>query len=413
VCALASVLAAVLVVLDDGEAIRGQDVHRQDDRVSITVDAHRSVLVPLRRVVEVRQLPEPSEEARAAEPSGVVRAKPRQLAGEPVEPASAREQTAALGEPSRFTEDKVRRGPWPRSDWPSDPRKGNNFAPSDWAEGPHDPDWTPTAGFQARGLPPARAMWTRSPIPPEWNLADAWRGHRALFGTSSVRPAAPREKVEACWRRIVAADRGGPGEGAQVSLLEGRPWEALPIPLYEVERRSGGRLQRTIFAVEGDVCRPIAGDVPATAGVVFPPQTSIRGYNRSLTAAPRPLPVGEPVARALALATLADPAAMGAERDRVVLLGASADLDRLATNEPLSCELSSRARRRVHALARPSVAPPQVKATHEEQVVTFWTWSPRGGVLARHVVRVTSSGSVTLDTEEVAHHLGEHRDPPS
>ena len=48
----------------------------------------------------------------------------------------------------------------------------------------------------------------------------------------------------------------------------------------------------------------------------------------------------------------------------------------------------------------------------EDQVVTLWTWSPRGGVLSRHVVRVAPSGAVTLETEEVAHHLGDHRDAP-
>jgi hypothetical protein len=72
----------------------------------------------------------------------------------------------------------------------------------------------------------------------------------------------------------------------------------------------------------------------------------------------------------------------------------------------------------VHALARGSVAPPRVQAEtregeEETQAVTFWTWSPRGGVLARHVVRVSPAGSVVLDTEMVASHLGDHHDEDS
>jgi len=130
--------------------------------------------------------------------------------------------------------------------------------------------------------------------------------------------------------------------------------------------------------------------------------------------APLPLPLGEPVARALALATLADPAAMGPGRERLVLLGAPADLDRLAGNAPLSCELSPSARRRVHALARASVMPPRVQRDESDaEVVTLWTWSPRGGVLARHVVRISATGSVVLDTEMVASHLGDHHDADS
>ena len=174
-------------------------------------------------------------------------------------------------------------------------------------------------------------------------------------------------------------------------------------------RGADGRTQRTVFSVEGGVCRPLAGDIPATKDAFFEAETSIRGYNRAVAAATRPLPLGEPVARALALATLADPAAMGPQRDRVILLGAPADLDRLAANDPLQCELSPSARRRVHTLARGAVTPPRVQT----DAVSFWTWSPRGGVLARHVVRVSPAGSVILDTETVASHLGDHRDEDS
>jgi hypothetical protein len=301
----------------------------------------------------------------------------------------------------------VHRKPWPRSDWPSEPRKGNNFAPSAWADPPLDPRWTPSSGLRAGPLPPGKAAWVRAPISPDWEPPDVWRAHRITFGLSALPSSAPPDAVEACSRRIA-----GSGEGVRVAVLEGLPWEALPISLFEVERRSGGRTHRTVFSVEGGVCRPLAGDVPATEDATFGPETSIRGYNRALTAAPRPLPVGEPVARALALAMLADAAAMGPARERVVLLGAPADLDRLASSEPLACELSPRARRDVHTLARRSVVPPRVSAVAGDPSVTFWTWSPMGGVLARHVVRVDASGSVTLDTEKVAHHLGDHRDAP-
>jgi hypothetical protein len=68
----------------------------------------------------------------------------------------------------------------------------------------------------------------------------------------------------------------------------------------------------------------------------------------------------------------------------------------------------------VHTLARASVTPPRVQTDVEEaEAVTFWTWSPRGGVLTRHVVRVSPAGSVVLDTETVASHLGDHRDEDS
>ncbi|HET9299328.1 MAG TPA: hypothetical protein VFO11_05240, partial [Candidatus Polarisedimenticolaceae bacterium] len=383
--AVASLIAAVLVVLDDGEAVRGKDVRRDGEQVVITMEAGARLRLPLRRVVEIRPLPEEEEEESSHEAGGIVRAKPATLAGDPIDPSTPREQTAALGEPARFADSPVQIPPWPRSDWPSDPKKGNNFAPSFFKPGPRDPAWTATSGFPTGGARSARSTWARSPVSPEWHPADTWRAQRAMFGTSSMKPIAPSDEVETCWRRIV----GGSAEGVQVALLAGRPWEALPIPLYEVERRADGRTQRTIFSVEGGVCRPIAGDIPATKDTFFEAETSIRSYNRAVAAAIRPLPLGEPVARALALATLADPAAMGPHRDRVVLLGAGADLDRLAANEPLRCELSPAARRKVHTLARGAVAPPRVQT----DAVTFWTWSPRGGVLARHVVRVSTAGA--------------------
>jgi len=405
--AVASLCAAVLVVLDDGETVRGKGAFRQQDRVAIALEAGGRMVLPARRVIEIRDLPPPDPTPHEA--TGVVRAKPETLAGEPVQPATPREQTAALGEASRFAESPVPLHPWPRSDWPSDPRKGNNFAPSLFASAPRDPAWSPASGFPTGGARSRRASWARPPASPEWHPADGWSAQRAALGTPSITPAAPPDAVETCWHRIV-----GTAEGVQVAQLTGRPWEALPIPLYEVERRAGGRVQRTIFSVEGDVCRPLAGNVPATPDTAFGADTSIRGYNRAVAAAALPLPLGEPVARALALATLADPAAMGAARERLVLLGAPADLDRLAANAPLSCELSPSARRRVHALARTAVTPPRVQKEEDDtQVVAFWTWSPRGGVLARHVVRVSPAGSVVLDTQTVASHLGDHRDEDS
>jgi hypothetical protein len=410
--AVASLLAAVLVVLDDGEVVRGKEAIRDGEQIAITLEAGARIRLPVRRVVEIQPLPEPEE--RTQDATGLTRAKPAILAGDAVDPSTAREQTAAVGEPSRFEKSPLLPHPWPKSDWPSDPRKGNNFAPSFFQPGPRDPAWTPASTFPPSGARVPRAAWARSPVPPEWRPADGWRAARAALGTVTMTPAAPRDEVETCWRRIVGADRGGAAEGVQVALLEGRPWEALPIPLYEVERRSGGRVQRTVFSVEGGVCRPLAGDVPATADASFPGETAIRGYNRAVAAAARPLPVGEPVARALALAMLADPAAMGAGHERLILLGAPADLDRLAGIDPLSCELSASARRRVHARTRTAVTPPRVQTEEDDvQAVRFWTWSPRGGVLARHVVRVSPAGSVVLDTEMVASHLGDHRDTDS
>jgi len=369
--AVSSLLAAVLVVLDDGDTVRGLEARRERDQVVLRLEGSTQVRIPARRVVEIRDLPAPEELQHDA--TGLVRAKPATLAGEPIEPSTSRDQTAALGEPARFADSPVPVHPWPRSDWPSDPRKGNNFAPSFFQPGPRDPAWTPLSGFPTGGARSSRAAWARAPVSPEWRPGDGWRVQRVTFGTSSLTPAAPREKVETCWRRIV----GGAGEGVHVAVLEGKPWEALAIPLYEVERRSGGRTQRTIFSVEGGVCRPMAGDIPASAEASFQAETSIRGYNRAVALAPLPLPLGEPVARALALATLADPAAMGPGRERLVLLGAAADLDRLAGNAPLSCELSPSARRRVHALARASVMPPRVQRDESDaEVVTLWTGRP-------------------------------------
>ena len=410
--AVASLLAAVLVVLDDGEAVRGLEARRDREEIVVQLEGGARVRIPARRVVEVRDLPAQDEVPQDS--TGVVRARPTTLAGDSIEPSTPREQTASLGEPARFPDSPLQLHPWPRADWPGEPHRGNNFSPSFFQPGPRDPAWMPASGFPTGGARSSRASWARSPASPDWHPADGWSAQRALFGTASMTPAAPRDRVETCWRRIVGADRGGGAEGVRVALLTGRPWEALPISLYEVERRAAGHVQRTIFAVEGDVCRPLAGDIPATADTSFEAQTSIRNYNRAVAAAVRPLPIGEPVARALALATLADPAAMGPHRDRVVLLGAPADLDRLAANEPLKCAISPSARRRVHTRARTSVAPPRVQTDAEEtEAVTFWTWSPRGGVLARHVVRVSPAGAVVLDTEMVASHLGDHRDEDS
>lgn len=412
-CVLLPAQAApgVVVVLDDGESVRGISVRREGEQLAVTVGADERILVPAARVVEIR----PVDEGRPSKPepaaTGLVRRQARQLAGNRVEPETPREQTAALGMPARFIPDPSPRRPWPRADWPGDVAAGNNFAPSSWAEDPIDPRWKPRSGLRPEdALAPSRGRWASPAGLAEWDPSDAWKERRATFGTSTV-PRMPRgrlglpEQVEACGHRIAAGDPGGRAEGLRVAPLDGRPWDALPVRLYTVERRGAGHLRRTVFAVEGEICRPLAGDLAAAA-------TTLPRYNRAVLAAARPLPVGEPVARALAIATLLDPAAMGAARDRRVLLGAAADLDRLAGEDPLACELSSEARQRIHALARRAVTPPESAAGADGQSVAFWTWSPRGGVLSHHVVRTAPGGSVTVETEALAHHLGDHRDDP-
>jgi hypothetical protein len=402
--------AAVVVVLDDGTSIRGIAARREGDRLALTLGEDERVLVPVAEVVEVRTVEDDARPAPAPEGVGVLRRPARQLAGNRIDPTTPREQTAVLGDPARFAPDLVPARPWPRSDWPADPAAGNNFAPSAWAESPVDPRWKPRSGLPREdALAASRARWPFPARLAEWDPEDGWKAQRAIFGTATVGSARRAhlslpEQAEACGRRIAAADPGGRAEGIRVGALEGRPFDALPIRLYEVERRESGRLRRSVFAIEGEVCRPLAGDL-ATA--------TLARYNRAVARAleATPLLPGEPVARALAIVTLLDPTAMGARRERPVLLGAAADLDRLAAVEPPACELTPEARRRVHTVARRAVTPPRVGA--DEGTVAFWTWSPRGGVLARHLVRIGEDGAVAVTSEPAAHHLGDHRDEPA
>lgn len=162
-----SMLAEVELLLVDGNVISGTEVVRKEGEYLLTTEAGDVVVIPAQLVasVSLKAASEPIDpaplstapsEQLAGDPvplddpdapaSGVQKADPQVLAGEPVKPVTAKEATEMLGEPSQFQKGVVDPSWQPSSDWDMNP-ENNNFAPSTWSKSIVDNSWTPESDY--------------------------------------------------------------------------------------------------------------------------------------------------------------------------------------------------------------------------------------------------------------------------
>jgi hypothetical protein len=183
--ALASAVAlggAELVLLD-GRVLRGDSVRREGDLYVLTTEAGETTMpADLVNAVRLTGEEEQAPPDRPIEgipdgPTGLRDAGPQQLAGAPVEPPTTREQTRALGEPSKVQRSIVNSEWAPTTDWNMDPAVQNNWAPSKFAESPIDPEWHPESAYDSNKdvLADSRSTFAKSPVDSSWTPTDGFK----------------------------------------------------------------------------------------------------------------------------------------------------------------------------------------------------------------------------------------------
>jgi hypothetical protein len=175
-------LAGAELILRDGQTLQGVDVKRADDRYLLELASGDVLTLPISLVRHVRltgdDVPSPENDAarKLRGPSGIVRADPQVLAGEPVRPVRPSEQLEVFGEPARFRHSPVEPGWTPR---PAFDNETDVLGPSRsrWQEDIVDPLWTPCSAFDFDSdvLRLNRSRWQEDIIDPSWRPADGFR----------------------------------------------------------------------------------------------------------------------------------------------------------------------------------------------------------------------------------------------
>jgi hypothetical protein len=386
---------AASIVLRDGQVLEGTEVRRDGDLVLLIMASGDTLSLPMGLVSDIRlgnegqpQEREPEERPNVP-PSGMRYAEPQVLAGIEVRPPTTAEQLAVFGEPSRFQPGVV------------------------------DPNWHPESAFDAQDdvMAGSRSTFQKSIIDSTWHPTDGFKkknmsfggepsGLGMLLGSAAPPPLDPTR----CAERLPLPAPGGDA-APRVARLEAATLAALPFPVYEAETHPGQEPHRLLFAVAGNTCRYLGGDVEALAGANVGRELAAglaaNALGAALQATPRP--GGDALELAFAAAALADPDFAGPARDELRLVRTAEELAAVAVRERGGCK---HARRRHLKHARDSFAAPAVERTAAGSIARFLTWSAAQGTLVRHEVLLSPDGRVALDRTEIASHLGPHRDRP-
>jgi len=191
-------LAAVEVVLQDGQILKGVEARREGDIYLIQQDSGEVLTVPVELVREVRLIgekPPPAEPPRSgvvvnesrqlagtptdregAGPTGLVRGAPQTLAGGEVRSPSRSEQLEALGPPAQFQKG-VSDPYWhpkpafdPNEDVLADSR-------SKWQDSVIDNEWQPESAFDSKQdvLASGRSGWQQGVVDNSWQPEDDFK----------------------------------------------------------------------------------------------------------------------------------------------------------------------------------------------------------------------------------------------
>lgn len=405
-------LLGVSLVLADGRVLEGSDVRRQGTVYQLTLASGEIVTLPEASVREIRLTGESTKPA----PTAIRPSAAETLAGDSDSrrPPSSSTQRRALGPPATFVEPKVDPSwqPAPAVDPELDvlaPQR-STFTPSRL-----DPNWRPESAFDAGVdvLAGSRSRFVAARIDPTWKARDG-------FGQAPASPVSKERFFAATQADRIALDDFAPDRCAalllpgETALAEPRAaredepaLEPLRLSLWRAERESDGRRVRIVFAVDGDACRPLGGDL-----------TGDKAAERALAAwvqavgERRPLPATREarLALALALVTLTEPDASGARDASLKLISSRDALGDDARQVPLRCASTPPERNRAARAALEAFRPPHVAGKPGAELATFFTWSPARGVVRRHAVTLASSGVPQVVTEIVAEHVGAHDD---
>jgi hypothetical protein len=405
-------LLGVSLVLSDGRVLEGSDVRRQGASYQLTLPSGEIVTLPEASVREVRLTGDGPKPA----PTAIRPSAPETLAGdaESRRPPSSSTLRRALGPPANFVDPKVDPSwqPTPAVDPERDvlaPQR-STFTPS-----VVDPNWKPESAFDAGVdvLAGSRSRFTPARVDPSWKAGDGFANapaspvskERFFAATQADRIAVTDFAPDRCAALLL------PGDSALAeprAAREDEPrLEPLRLSLWRVERESDGRRVRVVFAVDGEACRALGGDLAGEKAA----EKALAAWVAAVGAR-RPLPATRDakLALALALVTLTEPDASGARDASLTLL---TDRDALATDArqvPLRCASTPPERNRAARAALEAFRPPHVAGKPGSELATFFTWSPARGVVRRHAVTLPSDGVPQVVTEIVAEHVGAHDD---
>jgi hypothetical protein len=192
-------LATTELLLRDGRVIAADDVRRDGDNYTVTLESGDTIVIPVALVERLslgsgrsdEDEAEPEDEPSRYGPDGVRYSEPQTLAGKApqlrqpeaqvlagvrVDAPTTAEQLAVFGEPAKFQESIIDNTWHPTSDWDMDPERQNNFAPSRWAEDIVDHDWEPEPAFDndADVLADSRSTFKKGVVDSTWTPTDAF-----------------------------------------------------------------------------------------------------------------------------------------------------------------------------------------------------------------------------------------------
>ena len=404
-------LFGVGLVLTDGRIVEGEDLRREGSNYQLTLVSGEVVSLPEGLVREVRL----TDAGTKAAPTGIRAAGAETLAGDVASRRAPQteSQRRAIGPPARFVDPKVDPSwvPTPSVDPSLDvlaPQRAS-FVPSRV-----DPNWTADSAFDGNVdvLAASRSTFTPSAVDPLWRPRDGFaRAPTSPVSRERFFAAAVAAAGTASPETAFAPDRCAalllPGATALAepkAAREDEPaLEPLRLSLWRAERESDGRRHRVVFAVDGDRCRAIGGDLPRGKAGDEP----LAGWVAAVGER-RPLPATRDAKLALALAfvTLTEPDASGALDASLKLLPDRDAMLEIARKIPARCAASPPERNRAARAALEEIRPARVGG----ELATFFTWSPARGVVRRHAVTLAPTGVPTVATEIVAEHVGAHDD---
>jgi hypothetical protein len=310
-----------------------------------------------------------------------------------------------------------------------------------------DNSWTPTDGFSKKKTSFAQ---TAGVVRPAYGTGAAARPVMASLTTggavSVARPrvsicvscartvstsatSGPRYRVFSGLRLTPRAGRSAPQECADeifdalgdeeatvaVELLDDPRYVVLPITLYEGTASLADTTHRAVFTIDGGVCRLIGGDLRALLGVRFSENLAVAraatAYDTALGDARPVLVTSEDrIDYAFAVSALLDPSVSESDAD-FVLLSTQDDLKKVGVEDPSTCPLPSKKRKKQTKQVSGKIERPEVVGDPGNEVVTFATWSSAGGRVVLHTVHLSEDGKVSVERETLAEHVGDHHDP--
>ena len=444
-------MADATLVLKDGQVLQGVEARREGDVVVLRLASGDALSFPADLVAEIRigQPAKPGEGSSKEQPnqtkrpgertsSGLTAADPQTLAGQNLKRPNTREQLEVLGAPAQFSQTGTAWRWTPKNSLPTEP-VWDEFNTAKWPTPPVDPRWTPDSAFDLNEdvLARGRVEWPKPAIDPTWTPSDGFKrwgtsyagaartpsplrpgvveANSAAKASLASPPSARPMTLQACAEKLAAMQIAAakPPE-LRVRTLSGGRYAWIPLSLYELEVVGASATLRAVFALVGDDCRLVGGDLAGLMGVsMAKDQAALQAaanYNLALGggAALTFASAKDKIAYALSVVSLTSPDVSGGRRAELVLVSTKADLEKVGARAPKKCAVAAAKRKKDLRRAATLFTEPTVTTTTDGSAVRFFTLSNATGELARRDVFVSRTGHFTLNTEVVATHLGDH-----